>query len=639
MDGREMGEIMRRQLVLLFAMVLILLSVTNLCTAVYRIIDLGTLGGDDSSATYISNNGSIVGYSRTTRIGYKYAALFDASGSGNNNNLGVLSGCSVSIANYVNNTSQAVGVSEEGYPTYDYHATLFDTTGNSQPISLGTIGGPEGKAYSINDNGKIVGFSYPGDPGSTNPHATLFDESGAGHNVDLGMIPGGHRSIAYSINDSNQIVGFVDMYRDDDNAVLFDETGDQNNISLGYGIAYSVNNHGQVVGESSDGIATIFDIKGAGNNISLGALPVYDNSKANCISDSGQIVGEAYYSSHSFKFSRAVLFDASGTGNNIDLNYLIEPQNGWELFEATGINEEGWIVGNGLNSDGEYRAFLLIPEPPKYGGGSGTPEDPYQIRDANHMQAIGTDANDWDKHFKLMADIDLSGYTGTEFNIIGNNSNPFTGVFDGNDHTISNFTYTSTGKSYIGLFVYVWRGHIKDIGLIDPNLDIASGEYVGSLVGEIKEGTVTNCYVEGGSVSGDDTVGGLCGRSDMSTINNCYSTASVSGDWFVGGMMGSISYGSITNCYSSGDVSGGNLVGGLAGGNFGDTSDCYATGSVSGDDTVGGLALKVQSPTAIRRRMLWEQPTSADWWDTIWLRFPLLSGMSMRAGWTIATAE
>ena len=35
------------------------------------------------------------------------------------------------------------------------------------------------------------------------------------------------------------------------------------------------------------------------------------------------------------------------------------------------------IVGCSLSAQG------------KYGGGSGTPEDPYQIRDANHMQAIG----------------------------------------------------------------------------------------------------------------------------------------------------------------------------------------------------------------------------------------------------------
>lgn len=57
------------------------------------------------------------------------------------------------------------------------------------------------------------------------------------------------------------------------------------------------------------------------------------------------------------------------------------------------------------------------------------------------MNEIGANSDDWDKYFILMADINLSGYTGTQFNIIGNvgnNTTKFTGSFDGNDHTISN---------------------------------------------------------------------------------------------------------------------------------------------------------------------------------------------------------
>jgi hypothetical protein len=228
---------------------------------------------------------------------------------------------------------------------------------------------------------------------------------------------------------------------------------------------------------------------------------------------------------------------------------------------------------------------LIVTYEPVYGGGSGTEADPYQIWTAEQLNKIGLIHCHLDKHFKLMSDIDLSGFTGTSFNIIVR----FTGTFDGNGHTISNFTYTSTGTSYIGLFGYVLKGEIKDIGLIDPNLDTGTGEYVGSLVGELRFGTITGCYVEGGCVSGHSSIGGLWGMSWISTITNCYSTTSVSGGSYVGGLAGSISYGSITNCYSSGDVSGGSCVGGMAGGNFGNISDCYATGSVSGDDTVGGL--------------------------------------------------
>jgi len=238
--------------------------------------------------------------------------------------------------------------------------------------------------------------------------------------------------------------------------------------------------------------------------------------------------------------------------------------------------------------------FSALPAQAKYGGGTGEPNDPYLIYDANQMNAIGADANDWDRHFKLMADIDLAGFTGTSFNIIGycvgswEDDKPFTGVFDGSGHTISNFTYTTTGTDYIGIFGYV-TGEIKEVGLIDPNVDAGTGGVVGSLVGYLVNGTVSDCYVEGGSVSGHRSIGGLWGKSWQSTITNCYSTGSVAGNEYVGGMVGGNSYGSITNCYSSGDVSGGSYVGGLAGGNFGNISDCYATGSVSGDDTVGGL--------------------------------------------------
>ena len=55
----------------------------------------------------------------------------------------------------------------------------------------------------------------------------------------------------------------------------------------------------------------------------------------------------------------------------------------------------------------------------QYGGGSGTAEDPYLIYTAEEMNAIGADPNDWDKHFLLMADIDLSGYMYSSFNLIG----------------------------------------------------------------------------------------------------------------------------------------------------------------------------------------------------------------------------
>jgi len=239
--------------------------------------------------------------------------------------------------------------------------------------------------------------------------------------------------------------------------------------------------------------------------------------------------------------------------------------------------------------------FFSLTAEAKYGGGTGEPNEPYLIYDANQMNAIGADSNDWDKCFKLMSNVDLSEYTGTEFNIIGEyvssgnpKNKPFTGLFDGNGHTISNFTYASTGTSCKGLFRYV-RGVIKDLGLIDPNVDAGTGDYVGSLVGYIiREATIKNCYAQGGSISGNRRVGGLVGYNFIATITNCYSTGSVSGTTDIGGLLGYNSRGIITNCYSTGSVSGTTDIGGLVGRNIGDVIGSFWDTQTSGQATSAG---------------------------------------------------
>jgi len=258
----------------------------------------------------------------------------------------------------------------------------------------------------------------------------------------------------------------------------------------------------------------------------------------------------------------------------------------------------------------------------KYGGGTGEPNDPYQIHTAEQMNAIGAESSDWDKHFKLMTDIDLGGYKGTDYNIIGrwrsiSFNSPFRGVFDGSGHAISNFSYTSPDTSYVGLFGYVAgqadQDTIKNLRLIDPNVDAETGNGVGSLVGWLRNGTVTACSVEGGIVSGSIAVGGLVGThgptSESSTfpppspypppytISRCYSTAVVLGRVGIGGLVGSNS-GLVTDCYSAGPVSGDIQVGGLVGANYrctdgqcfsGSVQDSYSTSIVTGDYSAGGL--------------------------------------------------
>ncbi len=240
--------------------------------------------------------------------------------------------------------------------------------------------------------------------------------------------------------------------------------------------------------------------------------------------------------------------------------------------------------------------FSTLSAQGQYGPGGGTSSNPYQILEPYHMNAIGDNPSHWGKHFKLMNDIDLSGYTGADFNIIGSGwAEPFTGVFDGNGYKIYNFSYGPIASdSYVGIFgmVYGANAEIKNMGLINPNIDVGAF-MTGGLVGRLVQGVISGCYVEGGSVTGDDSVGGLVGDSGFinAEIINCCTNTSVSGDWGVGGLAG-WNNGEINNCYATGSVVGNSEVGGLVGSNeeFALISNCYATGSVEGSDSTGGLA-------------------------------------------------
>lgn len=250
----------------------------------------------------------------------------------------------------------------------------------------------------------------------------------------------------------------------------------------------------------------------------------------------------------------------------------------------------GWAVFLAL-----VICFLVSSVEAKYGGGTGEPNNPYLIYTSEQMNAIGTDPNDWDKHFKLMADIDLGVYTGRSFNIIGTDwSNRFTGIFDGDGHKISNFRYRAVKSDRIGLFGFIKdNAEIKNLCLANPNIEVEEGYRVGSLVAELSFSSIFNCYVEDGNVHGENFVGGLVGENFGGIILNCYTTCNVSG---TGGSIGGLAgendeMGIIANCYSASRIIGGHDVGGLVGWNHdeGQILDCYSHGSVSGDPIVGGL--------------------------------------------------
>jgi hypothetical protein len=266
-----------------------------------------------------------------------------------------------------------------------------------------------------------------------------------------------------------------------------------------------------------------------------------------------------------------------------------------------------------------------------YGGGSGTVADPYQIWTREQMNTIGINSADWGKCFKLMADIDMSVYTGTEYHIIGYDTLSFTGVFDGNGHVIRNLTYINTGSGlYVGLFGYTYNATIKNLGLENININVRHNQgkvrwvfTVGGLIGQQDNGTIVNCFCTGNiSICSYDymdfaasTVGGLVGELSSGTITNCYTVCSIVSTAVymysdpleshfsscAGGLFGGNSSGIVKNCYSKGSVSVSassstksySNVGGLGAGNYhGTLANCYSTASISSSvaySSTGGL--------------------------------------------------
>jgi hypothetical protein len=222
--------------------------------------------------------------------------------------------------------------------------------------------------------------------------------------------------------------------------------------------------------------------------------------------------------------------------------------------------------------------------------GSGVEGDPYQIWTAEDMQAIGADVNYLDAHFKLCTDIDLSSYIGTSFNIIGNFSTPFTGVFDGRGYTILNFTYSTSGENYIAIFGGIGGVdcRIENVNMLNLNVEAPDGLYISGLVGLNAKGIVSNCAVTG-SVTGNTNVGFIVGGNLYGKVNNCYSSGTVAGGGNIGGLTGINFRGEIFASSSSSSVIGNDSTGGLSGASTGTISESFATGTVSGGIFSGGL--------------------------------------------------
>ncbi len=240
-----------------------------------------------------------------------------------------------------------------------------------------------------------------------------------------------------------------------------------------------------------------------------------------------------------------------------------------EILTAAGLAH----LASPRDSFFDIRPYVNVPAWARYSGGTGEPNDPYQIATAEDLMLLGQTPEDYDKHFILTADIDLDpNLPGRR--VFGISS--FGGVFNGNGHTISRLRLPLFGQLESG-------AEVKDLGVVDVNI-VGAGTGVGALVGSNGE----EFWDAGGGV-----------------ISRCYSTGVVSGEDVIGGLVG-INYHNVTNCYSTTAVRGGYGVGGLVGVNYGTVAQSYSIGEVNGDDHVGGLVGNGQRETGC----FWDTQTS-----------------------------
>ncbi len=190
----------------------------------------------------------------------------------------------------------------------------------------------------------------------------------------------------------------------------------------------------------------------------------------------------------------------------------------------------------------------------------------------------------------LKSDGTVNEGTFKEWTPIGNTCNgsysPYTGIFEGQNHTISGLYFKQENTSEVGFFGYN-RGKILNVGILDSYF--CGFSQVGGVCG-YNSSTIAKCYNKGvvdGTADGASSFGGVCG-CNLGILTNCYNTGIVSGQSYVGGVSGSNNK-TITNCYNTGIVSGQAYVGGIGGGNSGTITNCNNEGKVSGTDYVGGV--------------------------------------------------
>jgi probable HAF family extracellular repeat protein len=302
------------------------------CLLSYTITDLGTLGGKLSEGHALNDSGHVTGLAVQAN-GVDSAFAFENGSMTDLDSRMRLA----SVGEAVNASGVVAGSAWIRTPAGTVkRAAVFDGIGGFTQV--GSLGGITSEGAAINDAGQVAGSAATS---SGMVHGFVTNTSGG--TIDLGgLAPFG--SQAFGMNNLGQVVGQSEAI--DGNMHAF-RWQDGAMADLGIGTAYDINNQGQTVGVNQLSQPVIF---GEGL-LAAGA------GAAVAINDLGQAVGYQFIVGGGGQVF-ATLF---ANGEVVDLNNEIPSGSGWVLGQATGINNQGQIVGTGMSPNGLEHAFLLTP--------------------------------------------------------------------------------------------------------------------------------------------------------------------------------------------------------------------------------------------------------------------------------------
>lgn len=291
--------------------------------------DLGTLGGNQSSANAVNSRGQVAGGALNT-IPDPYTSFFLPAGV-----------------------------------TGETQVHAFRWTKSRGMEDMGTLGGTDSAGFAINDRGQIAGWSFTNTTPNPSTGVPTLDPFlwENGKMLDLGTL-GGTFGQAWALNNRGQVVGYSGLPGDSANhAFLWDHTGgmqDLGTLGGGTGGADAINDAGDIVGGDSraDGSAGSF-LWRHGVMTDLGTVAGSNSgSQALGINSRRQIVGNLLDNVSGNEIGGFLWEDG---GPMVDLSTLIPPNPDLQLDHAFQINDRGEIAVRGVFSNGDIHSFVLIP--------------------------------------------------------------------------------------------------------------------------------------------------------------------------------------------------------------------------------------------------------------------------------------